>query len=103
MATLFALEFCCELGYVNVVSEGDSLQIIKGVCDSDYSLDRIGHFLDAIRQKVSEFSECKWSHCPRDANKVAHCLARRASSLGLCNVWLIICLCLFPLFVLETF
>jgi hypothetical protein len=41
------------------VSEGDSLQIIKGVCDSDYSLDRIGHFLDAIRQKVGEFSDCK--------------------------------------------
>ncbi len=87
MAALFALEFCCELGYVNVVSEGDSLQIIKGVCDPDYSLDRIGHFLDAIRQKVGEFSDCKWSHCLRDANEVAHCLARRASSLGLCNVW----------------
>jgi hypothetical protein len=87
MAALFALELCCDLGYVNIVSEGDSLQIIKGVCDSDYPLDRIGHFLEAIKQKVGGFSVCKWSHCSRDANEVAHLLARRASLYGLCNVW----------------
>lgn len=87
MAALFALEFCSELGYVNIVSEGDSLQIIKGVSDSDYPLDRIGHFLEAIKQRVGGFSVCKWSHCPRDANEVAHFLARRASSYGLCDVW----------------
>jgi hypothetical protein len=87
MAALFALEFCCDLGYVNVVSEGDSLQIIKAVCDSDYPLHKIGHFLEAIKQKAGGFSVCNWSHCARDANEVAHLLARRASSYGLCNVW----------------
>jgi hypothetical protein len=87
MVAFFALEFCCEIGYVNIESEGGSLQIIKGVCSSDYSLVRIGHFLDAIKQKVASFSVCKWSHCYRDANEVAHILARRASSTGLSHVW----------------
>jgi ABC-type uncharacterized transport system permease subunit len=46
MAALFALEFCNALGYVNVVSEGDSLQVIKAITDSEYHLHKIGHFLD---------------------------------------------------------
>jgi len=87
MAALFALEFCCDLGYVNVVSEGDSSQIIKAVTNSDYPLHKIGHFLKAIKQRAGAFSVCKWSHCVRDANEVAHLLARRASFYGLCNVW----------------
>jgi hypothetical protein len=31
MAALYALEFCCEMGFVNIESEGDSLQVIKGL------------------------------------------------------------------------
>jgi len=80
MAALAALDFCSDMGCVSIECEGDSLQIIKGVSSSDHSLDRIGHFLDAIKQKVAGFSVCKWSHCFRDANEVAHLLARRASS-----------------------
>jgi ribonuclease HI len=87
MATLFALEFCNDLGYVNVVSEGDSLQVIKAITDSEYHLHKIGHFLEAINLRANDFSVCKWSHCARDANEVAHLLARRAAFYGLCNVW----------------
>ncbi|XP_062171126.1 uncharacterized protein LOC133876913 [Alnus glutinosa] len=87
MATLVALDFCCEMGYVNIQCESDSLQIIKGVCNSDHPLDRIGHFIDAIKQKAAGFSVCKWSHCYRDANEVAHILAKRASSNGISHVW----------------
>jgi ribonuclease HI len=77
MAFLFALEFCCEMGFVNIESKGDSLQVMKGLCSSDFSLDRIGHFMDAIKQKISYFSICKWSHCYREVNEVAHILARK--------------------------
>jgi ribonuclease HI len=87
MAALFALEFCCEMGFSNIESEGDSLQVIKGLCTPDFSLDRIGYFMEAIKQKVSCFSVCKWSHCCREANVVAHVLARKASSKCLSYCW----------------
>jgi hypothetical protein len=68
------------MGFVNIESDGDSLQVIKGLCSLDFSLDRIGHFMDAIKQKISCFSVCKWSHCCREANEVVHILIRKASS-----------------------
>jgi hypothetical protein len=87
MAALFALKFCCEMSFVNIESEGDSLQVIKGLCSPEFSLDRIGHFMDAIKQKVSCFFVCKWSHCCREANEVAHILVRNTSSKCLSHVW----------------
>jgi ribonuclease HI len=87
MATLVALDFCSDLDVSSIECEGDSLQIIKGVSSTDYSLDKIGHFLDAIKQKAASFLVCKWSHCFREANEVAHLLARRASLRCFSNVW----------------
>jgi hypothetical protein len=68
MTALCAMEFCCDMGFVNIESEGDSLQVIKGLCKP-------------------YFSVCKWSHCCREANEVAHLLARKASSHCLSHVW----------------
>jgi hypothetical protein len=87
MAALFALEFCIVMGCSKIVSEGDSLQVIKRMCDPDALLDRIGHYMEAIRQKASSFSVCTWVHCCREANVVAHILVREASSKCLSNCW----------------
>jgi hypothetical protein len=87
-AALFALDFCLDLGLANIVCEGDSLQVIKGICNEDGQQDRIGHFLLGISQRASCFSVCKWSHCCREANVVAHLLARKASSLCLSCCWI---------------
>lgn len=81
------MEFCCEIGFVNIESEGDSLQVIKGLCSLEFSINRIEHFMDAIKQKVSCFSICKWSLCCKEANEVAHILARKASAKCLSHVW----------------
>jgi hypothetical protein len=87
MAALFTLRFCCEISFINIKSESDSLQVIKGLCSPEFFLDRIEHFMDAIKQKISCFSVCKWSHCCRETNEVAHILARKASSKCLSHVW----------------
>jgi ribonuclease HI len=87
MAALLALDFCLDMGLAKIVSEGDSLQIIKGLSVPDSHQDRIGHFLLAIRQKASCFSVCKWAHCCREANEVAHILAKKASSKCLSFCW----------------
>ncbi|XP_062163729.1 uncharacterized protein LOC133870586 [Alnus glutinosa] len=38
MAALFAVDFCLDMGLANIVCEGDSLQIIKGICNVDEKL-----------------------------------------------------------------
>jgi ribonuclease HI len=87
MAALAALDFCSDLGVDSIECEGDSLQIINGVSSSGHSLDRIGHFLDALKLKAASLSSCKWNHCFREANEVAHRLARRASLRCISYVW----------------
>jgi ribonuclease HI len=87
MAALAALDFCCDLGMDSIECEGDSLQIIKAVSSSGHSLDIIGHFLDALKLKAASLSTCKWNHCLREANEVAHLLARRASLRCFSHVW----------------
>jgi hypothetical protein len=37
-----AIDFCKEMGFSKIVSEGDSLQVIKGICDSGSLFVRIG-------------------------------------------------------------
>jgi hypothetical protein len=88
MAALLALDFSIDMGFSKIVSEGDSLQVIKGMCDPDAPLVRIGHYLETIRQKDAGFSFCTWVHCCREANDVAHVLAREASLKCLSNCWI---------------
>jgi len=78
------------------VCEGDSLRVIKEICDLRSLYVRIGHYVEAIRQNASRFSSCSWVHCCREANDVAHVLAREASSMR-------ICLVLFFMFLIEFF
>lgn len=87
IAAIFALEFCIVIGCSKIVSEDDSLPDIKRMCDPDALLDRIGHYMEAIRQKASTFSVCTWVHCCKEANVVAHVLVREASSKYLSNCW----------------
>jgi ribonuclease HI len=87
MAALFALDFCLDLGLANIVCEGDSLQVIKGICNEDGQQDCVGHFLLEIKHRASCFSVCNWSHCCREANVVAHLLARKAASMCFSCCW----------------
>jgi hypothetical protein len=84
MVALLAIDFCMEMGFSKIVSECDSLQVIKDP-SSLFFFFRIGHYVETIRQKASEFSSWSWIHCRREANDVAHVLAKEASSKCLSN------------------
>jgi hypothetical protein len=45
----YGCPFCFDKGFAKFVSEGDSLQVIEGMCDPDVPLDRIGNYMEAIR------------------------------------------------------
>jgi hypothetical protein len=66
------LEFLEELGCSSVIIESDSLELIRVVeVWSPYSAIMVECFL-----KASSMEEVLFQHCNRDANQVAHSLAR---------------------------
>jgi ribonuclease HI len=76
LALLRGLEFLEELGCFSVIIESDSLDLIQacnGVVEvwSPYSAIMVKCFL-----KASSMKEVLFQHCNRDANQVAHSLAR---------------------------
>jgi len=87
MAAYSALIFCKNMGFSSIICEGDSIQVVKAICDPNSSFVKIGHFVDAIRKEASDLISCSWFHCCREANIVAHQLAREASSKCLSHCW----------------
>jgi ribonuclease HI len=91
MAAYSALILCKNMGFFRIICEGDSLQVVKATCDPNSSFVKIGHFVDAIKKEasdlVSDLVSCSWFHCCREANIVAHQLAREASSKCLSHCW----------------
>lgn len=79
MAAYSALNFYKEMGFSKIICEGDSLQVVKAICDPSSHYVKIGHFVEAIGKDAFEFIYCSWFHCCREANVIAHQLAREAS------------------------
>jgi hypothetical protein len=77
-----------EMGFSKIICEGDSLQVVKAICDPGSYYVRIGHFVDVIRKDASKFIFCSWFHCCREANTVAHQLVREVSSKCLSYSWI---------------
>jgi len=88
MAALFAISFCREVGFFEVMFEGDALQVAQEINTGNPPLSRIGHFVESIRKELEGFRFSSVSYCCREANCVAHELAKKASSKGIDEVWL---------------
>jgi ribonuclease HI len=88
MAAYSALNFYKDMGFFKIICEGGSLQVVKAICDPSSPYVKIGHFVDAIRKDASDFTSFSWAHCCREANVVAHQLAREASSKCLSYSWI---------------
>jgi hypothetical protein len=88
MAALFAISFCREVGFFEVMFEGDVLQVVQEINTGNPPLSRIGHFVESIKKELEGFRFSSVSYCRREVNCVAHELAKEASSKGIDEVWL---------------
>ena len=84
MAAYRAVEFGSEIGIGSAIMEGDSEIIVKALRNRDNGLISYGPLINY----ASLFSEFSYSHIRRDANKVAHSLARLALIMSKCTVWM---------------
>ena len=74
------LELTIELGFDNIILEGDSKVSIKYLAKGGNSLAHYGHLIADIHFLMARFSLLSLSHVRRHCNSLAHALARHASS-----------------------
>jgi hypothetical protein len=98
MVAYEAVVFCKEVGFYEIMLEGDVKQVVNDVNSRTPNHDVAGHFVEGIIMEMQGLRQVSISHVGRDANNVAHLLAKEASSKEMDFVWLEDC----PNFILPV-
>lgn len=85
LAAVRAITFAFELGFSNIVIEGDSKTVIKTLTSEEESFASFGHLIFAVRPIIDSFTQIYFSHICRVGNVVTHNLARRVNGY---SVWM---------------
>ena len=88
LAARRALELALELGFNDIILEGDSEILIKSLMNGGSELAHYGHLAADILFLLSHFSKSRLYFVQRQCNRLAHSLARRASTPPLMSVWM---------------
>jgi len=83
-----AVEFAIDVGFMDLVIEGDNATVMKAIVSPRLDRSRQGHIYDDIRTLVAGFRSLSVGCIKRSANSVAYSLARYASHLEEELVWL---------------
>ena len=78
LAARSAMELALELGFDNIIVEGDSEILIKVLQQQHRSLASFGNIANDIIFLASHFSCFNFTHVRRQCNQVTHSLARKA-------------------------
>ena len=87
MAAANAVIFCKEMGYNNVIFEGDALQVIKAIDMEVPCMCSYGHVIESIREELHRFEKASFIHVNREANYAAHELAKLATTYVTLSTW----------------
>jgi len=77
-AASHAALFSKEVGIMDLVMEGDALQVVNEINEESPSLSRIGHFTEGIKSEFKSLRSCSVIHVKMEANCTAHILAKVA-------------------------
>lgn len=69
-------KFCRDVVYQNIILEGDALQVVNLLLSKSSDLSEGGMLILDTRNLLNTFICWSTSHVPRDANVVAHTLAK---------------------------
>jgi ribonuclease HI len=88
LAASYAVIFYLEVGFFDIIVEGDALQVIKDINSSPHFLSRNGHLIEGIKQEMQQFRSCSLVHVPRTCNEATHCLAKSVVECYCDDIWL---------------
>ena len=83
-----ALQFAIDIGFSNLIIEGDSVQVMKAIKSRKADLSQLGHIFEDIQVLTSVLNQAKVEWVNRKANLVAHNLARYAKNFSDDVIWL---------------
>ena len=73
-----ALEFAMDAGFLELIVEGDNINVMKSIKSDQVDLSRLGNLYDDIRCMVGCLRHVDFHSNRRNANGVQHSLARYA-------------------------
>ena len=88
MVALATLRFPSELGFTQMVLEGDSQVRMTALINDSVFLSSDGLLIDDIRFATKFFTQLRSSHVKREGYKVAHNLARHTLCISNFVVWM---------------
>jgi hypothetical protein len=71
MGSLGAVESFRDLGFGNVMFEGDSKQVVAKILSKEPNWCKYGHIVGVIHEVLESFSRWEIGHVKRTANKAA--------------------------------
>ncbi|KAL0006476.1 hypothetical protein SO802_014037 [Lithocarpus litseifolius] len=83
-----AVEFAIEAGFMEIILEGDNINVMKAIMDPGTNCSRLGYVYDDIRCVGRSFRAFSVSHVRRTANFVAHSLAKFAKHIIGERIWM---------------
>jgi ribonuclease HI len=88
IATLVATQTARELGIQRAWFEEDTKIVADAVNSMEADWSRIGHLVDDVRSELGKIYQWKMTYIPREHNRAAHVLARKAVSEEMDGMWL---------------
>jgi ribonuclease HI len=88
MAALWAVLFCKEVGFINVIIEGDAAQVVIEINSPPPYLSNTGQFTESIIKETKGLRTVKFNHVHRELNGAAHALAKVAAEQKKNMEWL---------------
>ncbi|KAF5480971.1 hypothetical protein F2P56_001672 [Juglans regia] len=82
LAALRAVQFGIELSLKYVIFEGYSKQVVHGITGEAEDWSMVGLIYQDIKKLLGTYISWSVNHVPRQANTVAHCLAKRSLDLS---------------------
>jgi ribonuclease HI len=88
LALWTAVELFGQLGFNDVIFEGDCLEVVRGIREEGRNVTRYGSTLEETKEMLKDCRHWEISHARRTANEAAHRVAKMAVSLNVNQLWL---------------
>lgn len=85
VAAFEAFLFCSKLDVDRILFMGDTKLVVEAVLANKPDWSTKGHNIDAIREQTRSFHHWRILHVSREANQIAHVLARMGLTQGIGN------------------
>ncbi len=82
------VQLVLDLGFMEVEVEGDSINIVHALSQTETSYTFYGHIINNAKFTSQSLVSIKFMHVKRDGNKVAYSLAKRARCNKFFQVWM---------------